>query len=453
MSETTAEQPSPDRLSLQHNLLYAAGELAPNALGLLVPTWVLTLYRGSEAEGIKPLVGAGLFAAVFIIGRLLDAISDPLVGYWSDRTRTKWGRRYPFMAISAPLLAVTFMLLWLPPVAGESLWNGIWLMVLLSAYFFAFTCYYAPYLGLLPELTPTAADRNSVSTWQALFKVVGMVGPVLLFGRLYDRDGGQGHGRLACLVPGLAIGALALGALLIPLFGKREGQVLEAPLERDSLVANIGEAFASRAFRHFVGAFFMSWFGVQLMLVVLRVMPVAKLGVDPDHAGGAAALMQSIAILAGALSFPAIKRAMDRRGRAWTFTVALVWFGCAGALMCFVSNLWVARVVLVLAGPAVGAFLVLPHALMADVCDDHTARTGRRREAVFFGVQGLIVKGAMALAVPAADLMLTWFGGSVERSGGIVAAFAVSSGAAWLGLLSFRGFEAAMTGAVESADG
>jgi len=444
---------APPRLSRLHNLLYSAGELAPNALGLLVPTWVLTLYRGSEAEGIPPLVSAQVFAAVFIIGRLLDAVSDPLVGYWSDRTRTRWGRRYPFMALSAPVLAISFVLLWLPPRDGLAAANGVWLVLLLTLYFFAFTCYYAPYLGLLPELTPVPEDRNSVSTWQAVFKVVGMVGPVLLFGKLYDVYGGQSAGRLACFVPGLVVGVLAMAALLIPLFGRREGQVLEPPAERDGLLANIGEALSSKPFRHFVGAFFMSWFGVQLMLVVLRVMPVAVLGVPADRAGSAAAGLQSIAILAGAVSFPVIKLAMDRAGRPATFVVALIWFGVVGAMMGAVHSLAVARVVLILAGPAVGVFLVLPHALMADVCDHHTARTGRRREAVFFGVQGLIVKGAMALAVPAADLLLTRFGGSVERSGGILAAFAVSSGAAWLGLLSFRGFAAALSEPEEHVDG
>jgi len=441
------------RLSRLHNLLYSAGELAPNALGLLVPAWVLTLYRGSEAEGIAPLVSAQMFAAVFIIGRLLDAISDPLVGYWSDRTRTRWGRRYPFMALSSPFLALSFVLLWLPPQDGLATANGVWLVALLTAYFFAFTCYYAPYLGLLPELTPIAADRNSVSTWQAVFKVVGMVGPVLLFGRLYDLYGGQSAGRLACFTPGLAVGALAFVALLIPLFGRRESQVLEAPQEHDSLWGNIGEALASRPFRHFVGAFFMSWFGVQLLLVVLRVMPVAALGVPAEQAGSAAAALQSLAILAGAGSFPLIRWAMDRYGRAKTFSAALVWFGAVSAALMAVHSLTAARVALVLAGPGVGAFLVLPHALMADVCDHHTKRTGRRREAVFFGVQGLIVKGAMALAVPAADLLLTTFGASVTRSGGILAAFAVSSGAAALGWLSFRGFAAALATPLESSDG
>lgn len=450
MSQT--EPPLPPRLSRRHNLIYSAGELAPNALGLLVPTWVLTLYRGSEAEGIAPLVSAQVFATVFIIGRLLDAVSDPLVGYWSDRTRTRWGRRYPFMALSAPALAASFVLLWLPPRDGLAAANGVWLVLLLTAYFFAFTCYYAPYLGLLPELTPVAEDRNSVSTWQAVFKVVGMVGPVLLFGRLYDSSGGADAGRLACFVPGLAVGVLALAALLIPLFGRRETQVLEPPAERDGLLANIGEALSSKPFRHFVGAFFMSWFGVQLLLVVLRVMPVAVLGVPASQAGSAASALQSIAILAGAVSFPLIKWAMDRFGRAATFTAALVWFALISVVLTTVHSLSAARLALMLAGPAVGAFLILPHALMADVCDHHTGRTGRRREAVFFGVQGLIVKGAMALAVPAADLLLTRFGGSVERSGGIVAAFAVSSGAAWLGWLSFRGFAAALARPVEGHD-
>ncbi len=435
-------------LTRRENLLYSAGELAPNALVLIVSPWVLFLYRGNPEAGLVPLVSGGVFAAVFLIGRIIDGISDPLVGWWSDRTRTRWGRRKPFLTLSFVPLVLFFVMLWTPPLADSSPLNGFYLFVMISGFFLAFTCYYGPYLGLLPELTPTAAERNSVSTNQALFKVGGMVIGAWLFGVLYDRLGRTAGGpeRLAFLRPALVVGAVCLVALLPPLFGRRENPPEEVSGEAISFLANLREVLGSRPFRHFVGAFCSCWFGIQLLMAVLPQAPGTQLGSAGDQTGSHASILLAAAILGGAANFPLIKWAMDRYGRSKAFVAAIIWMALTVPLLMFARNLWQAVLLLLVAGPATGGFLVIPHALMADVCDHDSRRTGVRREAVFFGVQGLIIKGAMGLAVPAADGLMSLFGRTADRPGGVLSCYAVAGLAALLGLLFFWGFERALKG-------
>ncbi|NUQ00203.1 MAG: MFS transporter [Armatimonadetes bacterium] len=440
---TTPGAAQDGELSTRENLLYSAGELGPNTVSLIVSSWVLYLYRGNADAGLPALVSAGLFGLIFLLGRLFDALVDPPLGYWSDRLHTRWGRRRPFMVASTLPLVAFFILLWSPPIPETSALNGLYLLVMLCGFFFAFTAWYGPYLAPLPELTPTARVRNSVSTNQAIFKVVGLL-VASQFGTLRDALQGYGPGERSVhsfVLPALVVGGFCLVTLLLPLFGRSERPVQETAEAPAGLVRCMRDTLASGAFRKFVGGFLLSWFGLQLLLAVLPHLPIARLGVAAASNAGAASSLQMVAILAGAASFPLVKWGMDRRGRAWVFAFSMAWFALTIPLLALTDRLLEAQGVLLLVGPSIGAFLILPHALMADVCDDSARRGGQRREAMFFAVQGLIIAAGVSLAVPTADLLLSWAGNTAARSGGVVAVFWATALASLVGLAIFWGFD------------
>lgn len=145
-------------------------------LGLCSTTvvhWTLFYYAPPVELGAKVyLGGAAAVGAAMALGRLVDAWSDPLVGYFSDRTRLRFGRRRPFMAAAIPLFAASFILLWFSPAPSTSLANLLWVAGFLGLFFVSFSVYAVPYLALLPELTEHHPERVFLVLVQSVQKLV-----------------------------------------------------------------------------------------------------------------------------------------------------------------------------------------------------------------------------------------------------------------------------------------
>src|SRR5690606_26163850 len=154
---------------------------------------------------------------------VVDAVADPLVGLWSDGARTRWGRRRPFIVAGAPLLALSFWLLWTAPPAWSDAVTFAYLAIVLSLFFFFFTVVVAPYLALLPEISRDRRQRLQLAGWQAAFNVIGVVIAGLAAGPLIEAWGFAGMG--------LALAAVALPFLLAPAAAVRERPgAVEEPL-------------------------------------------------------------------------------------------------------------------------------------------------------------------------------------------------------------------------------
>ncbi|MGD8240068.1 MAG: MFS transporter, partial [Armatimonadota bacterium] len=173
--------PANDRLSWQHRILYGMGYLSIALTTDMTLAWLMKRYRPDPADiRWNVLASAGAFAAAMVVGRVVDAVADPLVGFWSDRVRTRWGRRKPFILLGAPLLALTFVLIWTPPTPTQSLLNGVYLAVIASVFLFAFTVVVCPYLAMLPEIAADPTERVRLTACQGAFNIVGAVGGMVL---------------------------------------------------------------------------------------------------------------------------------------------------------------------------------------------------------------------------------------------------------------------------------
>jgi len=118
------------------------------------------------AEGMIAFISNSTFLGIFtvlgaimIFGRIVDAVADPFVAYWSDKSDSPLGRRRKFLILGVLPLAVFPVLLFFPPVAGISWVNNLYLALVFGGYFFAFTLYVGPYLALIPELRPVLCRR------------------------------------------------------------------------------------------------------------------------------------------------------------------------------------------------------------------------------------------------------------------------------------------------------
>ncbi|MFW6369133.1 MAG: MFS transporter [Myxococcota bacterium] len=202
-------------------LAYAAGAGGWCLIDRLLITWLLYFYVVRPAADGQVLVSAFAFGAIMLLGRVVDAIADPLVAKWSDNHGGRLGRRVPFLLGSGVLYLAVFLALFHPPFRAGSSLNAVYLSVGLAAYFTLFTVYVTPYLALLPELARSMKDRVDLTTWKAAFSILGVAAAFVGGGILIDAVGMQGMLFLAA--------ALALVLLYIPALIRERDHATSAP--------------------------------------------------------------------------------------------------------------------------------------------------------------------------------------------------------------------------------
>ncbi len=130
-------------------------------------TWLMYFYVLTPIKGEEALISGFAFGIIMFLGRVVDAIADPIIARWSDNHSGHLGRRIPFMLYSGILYTAVFIALFYPPATGESPLNSIYLTLMLGIYFALFTAYVCPpHLALLPELARSNKDRVDLSTWK-----------------------------------------------------------------------------------------------------------------------------------------------------------------------------------------------------------------------------------------------------------------------------------------------
>jgi glycoside/pentoside/hexuronide:cation symporter, GPH family len=172
--ETKPLVPGAPCLSLWQKIFYGAGDSTNSMSGTIIDLFLL--YYFTDVLGLKPLL-AGM---VLLFGQIWDALNDPMVGYLSDRTRLRFGRRRVFMAASAIPLGLTYLFLWRLP-AGLPQWSTFLFAVLLYIlYDTCMTCFFVPYQAMGIEISKNYDERTSLVAWRMLFSIItGLVATVL----------------------------------------------------------------------------------------------------------------------------------------------------------------------------------------------------------------------------------------------------------------------------------
>ena len=163
-------------------ILYNMAGFSFNLFDTILYAWLPYFYSPPADAGLTRYVPLAAFAAVLAGGRILDAVSDPLIGYLSDNTRSRWGRRKPYIFVSTPILFLAFILVWRPPVDSVSMSNVIYLATVLFFYYWAYTGVLIPWFAVLPEMSPNNPKyRLAIQAWQRLpVPVTKWLGPKIV---------------------------------------------------------------------------------------------------------------------------------------------------------------------------------------------------------------------------------------------------------------------------------
>lgn len=442
------------KLSLFQQLTYAAGNFGVG-FGPATFAFLAYFYYGRvDGNGEEVLLtSVGTFSVIWFLCNAINGITDPVVGYLSDRTRHRWGRRRPWVVLGAPFLAITFFFCWSPPDDSPTFLNALVLFLSLFGFWFFFTVVVAPYLSLLPEITPYDNERVRLSALMSMFgDVLGTIGGSMLPVFVALAAGGLWifHGGYQAVAFIAAIVMLVLPILSVLFIresyvhppreaGERSGVVRRALKE-------FGSTFGNRAFPpYLVGVFFYRMAIIIILTLtpfvatkIIAAYPVAATDLEflsmlpgvvgdsgvPDFEQAAGYMM--LLVLLGALVFFApVSMVAVRTGKKVLFVIALAWLGVIMILMStiglwpFLTPFLQTACLFLMAAIPVAVALVVMRPLLADVIDTDEKITGRRREGVYNGMEGLIMKVAAGLGPLLAGIIFSLFGKTVENSLGI----------------------------------
>lgn len=412
--------PAPPSLALPDRLLYAVGSFGNAALFWSQSLWLLYFYGASQDSDLPPRIPVALVGLVLGIGKLLEVFDDPVIGWWSDRTRGRWGPRIPFLLFGTPVVVISFWLIWFPPVDGESFWNIVYFFVVIEVFYLARTVVEAPYDALQAELATTSSERVSLGSWKFFFGLAGATVGLVLSPLLIGAFGFGGMGMILALAAGVSLYTTLFG-----LWGRGKLRPSGAAAAGESapLFASLWGALRHRAFLALALSFMLFSLGYQVLVAILPFYVQGPL----ERGQGDLTFFTGGVSLAALVILPVLVLASRRFSKRSIYAVSmaalggyLVFLGI-GAFRPLVPgvSLFVQSVALIsLAGLGFAALFVFPGAMVADVIDDDSRRTGQGRAAIFYGMFKTLEKVAQAGAAMVSGLLLQ-LGQSAENPLGL----------------------------------
>lgn len=419
------------RLPLWGKIAYGAGAGGFSIIDRVLITWLFYFYITSPLEGVEALMPPFIFGIIMFFGRAVDALADPVIARWSDNYSGRLGRRMPFMLFSGVAYAAVFILLFYPPVAVISVWNSIYVAVMLGLYFTLFTAYVCPYLALLPELAHTNRDRVDLATFKAVFSLLGvgvaLIGAGILIGLLGF------HGMV------WAMAAVGLVLLYLPLVIK-EKQYARAEPATLGLIEAITTTFKNRAFLIYLIGNVTFWLGFNIITLNIPLYVTVLLrGTEDDTS-----IYFGLAFVVALLFFPVVNILAKKLGLKAMMMFALIAFLILLPLYYFLGQPAAGLtpevfgyILLGLTGLPLAVIFIVPDAIVAAVSDLEAKLSGQRREAMYFGAQGFILKMAMGLSTLITGALLQVFGSSPDAPLGIRLTGPVSAIFILIGVLVF----------------
>jgi len=382
-----------DAIPLRTKLLYGTSRIGSEALGRSQGLWLLYYYAPPKDAHLPTLVPSLAAGALLTAAGLLAALDDVIVGYFSDRTRSRWGRRIPYIVIGAPLWSIFFLLLFTPPPDASSATTAVYLFVVFEALSLFSSVVVGPYEALLPELASSSDERVSLQAIKVYLGVlgtaVGLVGSDLLVHHVGFKAMAVSFAAFALVCQYVSIGGVW-----------RRARLSRKPVDlrlRDALVST----FRNAPFRILLPTVVLFALAFQVLQTDIPFYVHAVVG---KHSWLGSSLLLGVAIGAAIVCVPLFKRLADRTSKRHAYRVSMLaaavtfpLLGLAGVLPGVPASAQII-VAAALVGAPVGAHYLFPVPLTADVIDADSATTKQRREATYLGASSFVERTATAVA-------------------------------------------------------
>ena len=388
-------------MNLSTKLAFGAGDLGPAITANVLAFFLLFFF--TSVAGLN----AGLAGSILLIGKIWDAVNDPIVGMLSDRTQSaKWGRRYPWILWGAIPFGITFFLQWIVPHFGNgdaNQWGLFWYYVVVAILFnMSYTMVNLPYTALTPELTQDYNERTGLNSYRFAFSIGGSIFSLILAQIIFAtvKDPQQQY---------LWLGGICAVLSTLPLywcvFGTRDRsravaqRVVSTGDSSESLPfsAQLRIVFSNRPFLYVIGIYLFSWLGVQVTAAVLPYFVVNWMGLSSSTFTMVALVVQGTALL---MLF-VWSRVSARYGKKAVYFMGMgLWIVAQAGLFFLQPNQALLMYPLAfMAGIGVSTAYLIPWSMIPDVIELDELNTGLRREGVFYAFMVLLQKIGLAVGL------------------------------------------------------
>jgi len=317
-------------------------------------------------------------ASATTVWTIWNAFNDPLFGYVSDRTLTRWGRRVPWIAVFAFPLAISMFFVFGPPGDANTIGNYnlfVWLTLSLLFYDTCYTIVVLNWTSLFPEMFQSNKERSQMSVMRQVFSVFGLITGTAIPPLLASTMGWPGVGLAIGIVSAIFAFLSLAGSHEKPEFKEKTLPILQA----------MRSTFSNRSFVIFVSYNFMVQY---IIAVALGALPFFVAYV----VGGNQTILFLILFLVAMPVFAVWNHINVTRGPRASAIITLLWVGLVMMGILFINDFTSALVVIAIAAAGVGGFMILPDILISFTIDADELKTRVRREGSYFGFNAFVMR-------------------------------------------------------------
>jgi GPH family glycoside/pentoside/hexuronide:cation symporter len=389
------------RLTFAEKLSYGAGDLGPAMAANLMVVFQLIFF--TNVAGLNP----GLAGTVLLVGKVWDAINDPMIGLLSDRTHHAWGRRLPWLFWGAIPLGLSFFFLWwvpqFHPDPAQNQTPLFWYYVLVAIAVNTFyTVVNLPYTALTAELTQDYDERTSLNSFRFGFSISGSILSLIVALAIFQ------------FIPNdpirqyLILGAVGAVIITLPLYwcvgGIRQRAIQMEQTRRETtdtqiipLLEQLKIAFGNRPFLFVIGIYLCSWLAVQNTVAIIPYFVKNWLGLS-DQAFTQVVLAVQVTALIMLFVWAKLSQTL---GKKMVYFLGMVaWIGAQTGLFFLQPGQTTLMFVLaVMAGVGVATAYLIPWSMIPDVIELDELQTGQRREGIFYALMVFLQKIGLAIGL------------------------------------------------------
>jgi GPH family glycoside/pentoside/hexuronide:cation symporter len=359
---------------------------------------VFLLIFFTNVAGLKP----GLAGSILMIGKIWDAINDPIVGVMSDRTQSRWGRRHPWMIFGAIPFGITFILQWLVPPLNE--WGLFAYYVFAAVLFNAFyTAVNLPYTALTAELTQDYDERTSLNSFRFAFSIGGSILSLLLAKAIFDAFKNNPLQQylvlssISAVISALALYSCVLGTRKRVALAERKRQDNTGTEPSLPYLQQLKIAFSNRPFLYVIGIYLCSWLAVQNTVSIIPYFVKSYMGLGDQDFINIVLTVQGTSMVM-LFVWTAVSNRLGKKA-VYFMGMSLWIIAELGLFFLQPGQTGLMYLLAVLAGFGVSTAYLVPWSMMPDVIELDELNTGQRREGLFYGFMVLLQKVALAIGL------------------------------------------------------
>lgn len=417
-----------DRVPLKEKIFYGIGGLMDGG-GVALMSCILVKYMTTMGIPMK------IATTIFMIAKLWDAVTDPVMGFISDNTRGRWGRRKPYMFAGGISIIVSIFLLFMPVKEWGVSTNGF-IAYMLIMYLLWNTCStlsQVPYCSMSSDISPSFRERNNANTVKLIFTAaasgLAYVLPLLFIESLISADGWLFMPHINTTEFWLSIsiifGTLFGGGLIICSIFVKERIKPTTAVEKfnaKQFVKSYAKPYKNRSYRWHI-VMYVSAFACMDMISALAVFYATDVWHGEKLFGMDISSMFIIAplMVAAVVMFPLARKMMDKKSKQFAFRMGLPFYIFGGIMFAIMEPSWtppiLIPIVALIMGLGFGGAQMMPWIIFPDTVDVGEMATGDRSTGTYSGMMTLARKVGGALAVGLVGWILGWCGYKENNTG------------------------------------